>query len=85
MKEFAKYKIGDKVKVNPKNDNDLYNSFRNKTLVITHVAKNISEHPGYDNSANPERLYDLKEFKTGKSVPFSLYDYELVRVSNFNA
>lgn len=33
-------------------------------------------HPGYDSSAG-SALYDLRVFATGKSLPFSLYDYEL--------
>jgi len=74
MKHF---KLGQKVKVNPSNDNDNYDSFRNKTLVITNVAKDRTGHPGYDESASPDYLYDL-ETLGGESVHCSLYDYELI-------
>ena len=71
------FKLNDRVKVNPSNDNDNYNSFRNEVLIIVYVAKNGKEHPGYDNSLSPEYLYDL-ETVSGKEVPCSLYDYELI-------
>lgn len=76
---MARYKIGDRVKVAPLNDNEGYDSFRGKTLIITHVARNQSEHPGYDSGLVGGGLYDLKEAETGESVGSSLYDYELVR------
>lgn len=31
------YKIGDKVKVSPSNDNDNYDDFRDKVLIVTHA------------------------------------------------
>jgi hypothetical protein len=34
-------------------------------------------HPGYDEGLNGEYLYDLKIKRTGESVNFSLYAYEL--------
>lgn len=76
MKHFQ---LNQRVKINPKNDNENYNSFRNDILIITHVAKDEKEHPGYDSSLSPEYLYDLKT-NSGKNVPFSLYDYELIPV-----
>jgi hypothetical protein len=72
-----KIKIGQKVKVSPDNDNECYNSFRDKVLIITHVAKNKFEHPGYDESVSPQKLYDFKT-EAGDPVGCSLYDYELV-------
>lgn len=75
MKHF---KLNDRVKVSPENDNDCYNDFRDETLIVTHVAKNKDEHPGYDSSVSPEYLYDLKT-ESGKDVHCSLYDYELVK------
>jgi hypothetical protein len=74
MKHF---KLNQKVRVNPSNDNDNYDSFRNEVLIITHVAKDINDHPGYDDSVSPEYLYDLKT-ASGKDVHCSLYDYELI-------
>lgn len=71
------YKKGQKVKVNPNNDNENYDSFKNEILIITNVATNEKEHPGFDNSLEGESLYDFVT-KSGKQVPFSLYDYELI-------
>ncbi len=71
----AKYKIGSLVRVAPDNDNDGYDSFRNKTLRITHVATNRDQHPGYD-GATGEALYDM-ETLDGEAINCSLYDYEL--------
>jgi len=74
MKHF---KLNQRVKVSPDNDNESYDSFRDEILIITHVAKDKNEHPGYDESVSPEYLYDLKT-ESGKEVYCSLYDYELV-------
>lgn len=74
MKHF---KLNQKVKVSPYNDNENYDSFRGEILIVTHVAKNRDEHPGYDESVSPEYLYDLKT-ASGKDVQCSLYDYELI-------
>lgn len=50
-------------------------------LVITHVATNTEEHPGFDTGVN-EALYDCKYGDNcgdaaGDPVPLSFYDYEL--------
>lgn len=66
----AKYKVGDRVRVSPDNDNDGYNSFRNKTLIITHVDTEFDKEGG--------ALYSFKT-TDGKQVNSSLYDWELVR------
>lgn len=76
-----KYKVGDRVMVNPDNDNDNYDDFRDKILIVTHVARNIKEHPGYDESMKGQGLYDL-ETEDGEEINSSLYDYELVPVKN---
>lgn len=60
------------------NYGDKYNGV---VLVITHVAHNQNEHPGYDMGVYPQGLYDLKIQETGEDLHFSLYDWELVRVS----
>lgn len=75
---MAKFKIGSRVKVNPSNDNESYNSFRNEVLIVTHVATNSNQHPGYDSSMTGEGLYDL-ETESGNEVHCSLYDYELIK------
>jgi len=74
MKHF---KLGQKVKVSPENDNECYDSFRNEVLRVTHLAKNASEHPGYDAGVSPDYLYDL-ETVSGEPVPYPLYDHELI-------
>ena len=74
--ESAEYDVGDRVKVAPENDNDNYDDFRDKVLIITHVATNQSQHPGYDSSLAGEGLYDF-ETEDGEEVHSSLYDYEL--------
>jgi hypothetical protein len=65
--------IGKKVKVI--SDNEYYDSFRKKTLVITHVAYSTEDHPGYDDSIPGEALCDFKDLK-GNTIPCSLYEYE---------
>jgi hypothetical protein len=70
-------RLGSKVRVASDNDNENYDSFRNEVLVITYIAKNRNEHPGYDEGMGGERLYDLKVKRTGEDVGCSLYDYEL--------
>jgi len=75
MKHF---RLNQRVKVSPDNDNECYNDFRNEILIITNVAKNKDDHPGYDESVGPDYIYDLKK-ESGKEVPCSLYDYELVK------
>ena len=65
------FKVGDKVKIASDNDNENYDKFRGKTLIVTHVAKNTDEHRGYDDSMEGMALYDFR------GVPFSLYEYEL--------
>ncbi len=71
------FKLHQRVRVNPENDNDSYDSFRDDVLIITHVAKSHDDHPGYDESVSPEYLYDLRT-ANGEPVNCSIYDYELV-------
>ena len=73
---LANYKVGDTVKVSPENDNDNYDSFRDKDLIITHVARSIDDHPGFDEGVN-QALYDLEDAGTGEAIDCSLYEYEL--------
>jgi len=71
----ATFSTGSFVKINPENDNDNYDKYRGKCLVVTRVSKSVEDHPGYDTGVN-EPLYDLRTLD-GKEVPFSLYEYEL--------
>lgn len=70
------FNIGDRVIVARNNDNENYDSFRDDILIVTHVATNENEHPGYDSTMEGEGLYDLVT-EDGRSVGCSLYDYEL--------
>ncbi len=70
------YKIGDYVMVASDNDNENYDGFRDKTLIITHVATSTKDHPGYDDIMEGMPLYDLKD-EEGNEIPCSLYEYEL--------
>ncbi len=68
--------VGSLVKISQENDNEGYIPYRNKVLRITHEARNREEHAGFDEGIG-QPLFDLKVEKTGKEVPFSLYEYEL--------
>ncbi|MBT4328187.1 MAG: hypothetical protein HOD60_14985 [Candidatus Nitrosopelagicus sp.] len=70
------YQIGDKVMVDSEHE-DNYPDFKNKVLIVTHVAVDTNDHPGYDDGVAGQGLYDFK-LENGKSVGSSLYDYELV-------
>ena len=61
-------KIGDKIRII--SDNENYSKFRNKALIISHIAYSTKEHPGYDNTVNGQALVDCQ------GLPFSLYEYE---------
>jgi len=69
------FNLNQRVRVN--SENDCYDSFRDEVLIITNVATNKDEHPGYDAGLSPDYLYDFKT-ESGKDVPCSLYDYELI-------
>ena len=51
--------------------------WRDVVLIITHVAHSKDDHPGYDEGAYPQGLYDLKREDTGENLGMSLYDWEL--------
>ena len=53
-------------------DNENYDSWRDKTLIITHAA---NDGLGYDESIYPEMLCSFK-CENGNEFPFSLYEYE---------
>lgn len=73
---MSKFKVGTRVMVAEDNDNENYDSFRHLTLVVTSIATNRQQHPGYDDSMGGMPLYDL-ETKDGNSIGSSLYEYEL--------
>ncbi len=67
------YKVGQKVTVSSRNDNENYNSFRNEILIITHSEIGGL---GYDSGMFPKKLMSFKtEF--GVPIPFSLYENEV--------
>jgi hypothetical protein len=53
-------------------DNDNYDAFRDKTLIVTHAS---NSGVGYDDSCYPEMLCDFK-CEDGTEFPFALYEYE---------
>lgn len=69
---------GQQVRVAEDNDNEGYDSFRDKVLVITHIAYSTQDHPGYDESMGGMALCDL-ETEDGEAIGCSLYTYELDR------
>lgn len=75
--------IGSKAMIKQSNDNENYDAYRGKVLIVTHVAKNTYQHPGYDSSMNGMALYDFKT-EDGENVPFSLYEYEVRSIGGFH-
>lgn len=73
------FKKGQKVKVKRDNDNETYDSFRDKILIVSGVFKNDKDHPGYDMGLFPERLYEFVD-EEGNDIPFALYEYELEKI-----
>lgn len=70
------YNLGDEVMVSRTNDNENYDRFRGKKLIIVDKITSEDEHPAFDSSMEGQALYSF-ETKNGNHVPFSLYDYEL--------
>lgn len=70
-------KVGDKTKLNGEGkQNESYSIWKNKTLIINHIARNKKEHCGYDESFEGLPLYSFK-FEDGSDCPCSLYGYEV--------
>lgn len=67
------YKVGDRVRISSDNDNENYDRFRDKVLIITHAETGGR---GYDESMYPEKLMDF-ETEDGEEFPYSLYEYEI--------
>jgi hypothetical protein len=51
-------------------DNESYNEWFNRNLIITDAYKDT------DDEAFPDLLCDLRDIETGEDCPFSLYEYE---------
>jgi hypothetical protein len=73
------FKIGDRVKLTADaKQNSCYKNWCNKVLIITHIALDKNDHPGFDTAVN-QALYSFK-FENGLNCPCSLYHYEIRRV-----
>lgn len=70
------FKIGDKVKVSSENDNENYDNFRDKVLIVTDVSKSTDDHQGFDEAMTGQGLYSFED-EAGHDIPCALYDYEL--------
>ena len=70
------YKVGDKVMIARDNDNDGYDKYRNKTMIITDAYYSEEYCFAYDNSMNGMGLFRL-ELLNGDSVDCMLYEYEI--------
>ncbi len=68
------YKLDDKVTMTEEAQEHYGDDGRE--YVITHIATNESQHPGYDSGMENMPLYDLATLD-GKDYPNSLYEYEL--------
>lgn len=64
--------VGRKAKISADNDN--YDTFRDKVLIITY-ASNDENGNGYDTSVYPQMLCDFK-CEDGTEFPFAFYEYE---------
>ena len=73
------YKIGDRVKI--VSDNEHYDNFRDKILIVENYSTNSNNCPAYDETMEGMQLMDFKTEENNESVPFSLYEYE-VKISN---
>jgi len=76
--------IGNRVKVSVNNDNENYDEFRGKVLIVEEIYLSEEDHMHYDYeqfsedpNSNGMQLVDLTTEEDGEDVPFSLYEYEL--------
>ena len=72
----SNYKVGDKVRIAYNNDNDGYEEYRNKIMIITDAYYSDEYCFAYDKSMRGRGLFRL-EFPNGDSVGFMLYEYEI--------
>ncbi len=64
--------VGKKAMIKADNDNENYDPFRGKVLIVTHADNKGN---GYDSSCYPQKLCDFK-CEDGTEFPFALYEYE---------
>lgn len=69
-------KKGTKVIINT--DNDSYEKFFNKELIVTHASN--KDNPYYDSTCYPEKLCELMCIETGEKLPYALYEWELKKL-----
>lgn len=74
---MANFRIGDEVQIT--SDNDNYENYIGRILIVTDIAKSTSEHLGYDTEVGGQ-LIDMVVKGTNEEVPYSLYDWELKKV-----
>ena len=70
------FKIGDRVMISSDNDNENYENFRGKALIITDIYTNSNENVFYDEGMEGMALYEFIT-EDGEDVPFALYEYEV--------
>lgn len=78
-REMSAFNTGDRVVLSDDaQENDQYQELGliDAELVVTGVAYNRDQHPGYDEGLGGQALYDLA-FADGRAVAVSLYEYEL--------
>ena len=66
-----RFRLGDLVKVKKNNDNENYDSFRNKVLKVVHIDKEFDKEGGW--------LYSFEDLE-GNEIGNSLYEWELALV-----
>jgi len=71
------YKVGDRVKIT--SDNDAYDKFKDKVLIVTDVYHNEDENPLYDMGVYPQLLMDFVT-EDGNDVSYSLYEWEIEHI-----
>lgn len=57
-------------------DNDCYENYMNKDLVIVDATNNSRKNPFYDDCMNGMYLCELIDADSGEYIPFALYEYE---------
>lgn len=72
MKHEGEELVGRTAIISQDNDNDNYDDYRGKELIITSAS---NEGRGYDSALYPEMLCDFR-LKGGGEFPFALYEYE---------
>ena len=70
------YSVGKKVMVSDLNDNESYDEFRDKVLIITHSS---NKGYTYDETMYPQMLMSFKT-EDGEEVSCSLYEYEVTPI-----